>query len=284
MAHMRYKVYQDIFSRSKRRAKTRAERFLQKVLRKQFVHFLHIGKTGGTAVKYALKGYTDSKRKYVIYLHPHATKLMDIPIGEKFFFFLRDPISRFVSGFYSRKREGRPRYFYPWSSAEKAAFEDFGTPNHLAISLSSPKTSVREKAEKAMRNIQHVRDHYWKWFKSEEYFMLRVPDILFIGFQKNLSNDFGILKSKLSLPNSLELPKGDIEAHRNPKNLNTTLNDKSIYNLMCWYEDDFKFINLCEQVVSENPKIRTHVRPAKHQQGRHRGKEKTVRTSNRYPF
>ncbi len=73
----------------------------------QKIHFLHIGKTGGTAVKYALSSYSKNE-KYEIILHGHETKLKDIPNGEKFFFFLRNPITRFTSGFYSRKRQGRP--------------------------------------------------------------------------------------------------------------------------------------------------------------------------------
>ena len=38
----------------------------------------------------------------VVHLHRHAVRLRDVPVGEKFFFFVRDPVSRFVSGFHSR--------------------------------------------------------------------------------------------------------------------------------------------------------------------------------------
>ncbi len=71
----------------------------------QKIHFIHIGKTGGTAVKYALQDYNATVLgcRYEIILHNHNFKLKDIPIGEKFFFFVREPIDRFISGFYSRK-------------------------------------------------------------------------------------------------------------------------------------------------------------------------------------
>jgi len=64
--------------------------------RKQILHFLHIGKTGGSAVKYAISQHSIDSR-YEIHLHPHVVRLNDVPKGEKVFFLLRDPISRFIS-------------------------------------------------------------------------------------------------------------------------------------------------------------------------------------------
>lgn len=85
--------------------------------KKQKVHFLHIGKTGGSAVKFALKEYSKTSWCKITF-HDHKTSLSDIPEGEKIFFFLRDPISRFISGFYSRQRKGLPRYYSEWTSEE----------------------------------------------------------------------------------------------------------------------------------------------------------------------
>ena len=85
------------------------------------VHFLHVGKIGGTAIKHAIGGAQapDSGERarlaYVVHLHRHAVGLRDVPVGEKFFFFVRDPVSRFVSGFHSRQRRGAPRYSGRWS-------------------------------------------------------------------------------------------------------------------------------------------------------------------------
>ena len=50
------------------------------------VHFLHIGKTGGTAFKYAIatmpgQNGLDVGFGPVIHLHPHSVKLRDIPEG-----------------------------------------------------------------------------------------------------------------------------------------------------------------------------------------------------------
>ena len=231
--------YRNILSRIRQRLK----RIIQKIQGKQFVHFLHIWKTGGTAVKHALK-QDPANSRYVLYLHPHSVRLKDIPKGEGVIFFLRDPISRFVSGFYSRQRQGQPRYFSPWTPEEKIAFEYFSTPNQLAVALSSEDAEEKVRAQKAMKNIHHVKNSYWEWFESEEYLKSRLPDIFFAGFQEHLAEDFEILRSKLGLPECIKLPSEDIQAHRNPTNLNRTLGEEAIKKLKEWYKDDYNIINI----------------------------------------
>ena len=104
------------------------------------VHFLHIGKTGGTAFKYAVATARRQNSRhggFTLHLHPHSVKLRDIPNGDQFLFFIRDPVSKFVSGFVSRQRQGQPRHFVPWRPNEKEAFGRFSTPNQLALALNS---------------------------------------------------------------------------------------------------------------------------------------------------
>ena len=117
-------------------------------LNKRVLHFLHIGKTGGTAMKEALTPHAKSG-DWLIKLHGHNVTLENVPAGEGVIFFLRDPLTRYVSGFYSRQRQGHPRYFYPWSSDEKTAFERFATPNQLALALSDENVETRAAAQKA---------------------------------------------------------------------------------------------------------------------------------------
>jgi hypothetical protein len=215
-------------------------------LNKQIIHFLHIGKTGGTAVKYALEN-TSLSPQYSFFLHDHSVKLRDIPYGEKVFFFLRDPITRFVSGFYSRQRQGKPRYNSPWSKQEEAAFLQFKTPNDLAISLTSETPKVRESAFEAMINIQHVNSFYMDWFGSEEYFNDRLSNIFFIGFQESLDSDFELLKIKTGLPPTVSLPRDSLNMHQNPAGLHTQLAELAVTNLKKWYEKDYFFLNLCKE-------------------------------------
>jgi hypothetical protein len=212
------------------------------------VHFLHIGKTGGTAVKYALSQHL-AESPYAICLHGHDFKLRDVPQGEGFVFFLRDPIARFVSGFYSRQRQGQPRGLWPWRPEEREAFEHFGTPNELAMGLSSRQEENRTRAQEAMKRIRHVKNSYWRWFESEEYFRSRLSDVFFIGFQESLAEDFCALTAKLGLPDS-ELPDDDIHTHRNPRDLDTALESEAIENLKRWYQDDYRFVRLCKEFLA----------------------------------
>ena len=233
---------------SLRRMHRDATQIKHRIQGKQPVHFLHIGKTGGSAVKHALRPCLVSDR-YAIYLHGHDCRLRDIPARERVFFFLRDPVSRFVSGYYSRQRRGRPCHFSPWSSGERAAFGYFDTANQLAVSLSSRAGNRRERARWAMSTIAHVRTSFWDWFESEEYFQSRRSDVLLIGFQETLSRDFEVLKSRLGLPGSVALPEDDSQAHRNPKDIDVTLEETAVANLRRWYAEDYRFIELCREAM-----------------------------------
>jgi len=239
------------------RLKQYASRFIQRLQGKQVVHFLHIGKTGGTAVRHALREHPVTRR-FVIRLHPHEVKLRDVPVGEGVIFFVRDPITRFVSAFYSRQRQGQPRYLSPWSPAEKEAFDYFTTPNQLAVALSSSDDAERTRAVKAMRDISVVKDSYWTWFESAEYFESRVADIFFVGFQERLTEDFEAVKARLALPPATSLPADDVQAHRNPAHLDRKLEDRAVANLQEWYKDDFRFIRICNALIDQ----RRSVQPA----------------------
>ena len=145
------------------------------------VHFLHIGKTGGSAIKQALETCLQTPR-YQVLLHPHGVSLRDVPGGESVFFCLRNPVSRFVSGFYSRQRKGQPRYYSEWSPAEQEVFERFETPDQIARALADESSKDHAAARQAMVSVEHFAP-FRNWFVDLDYFRSRVDDVLFIGFQ-----------------------------------------------------------------------------------------------------
>ena len=222
-------------------------RTIYRLQNKQPVHLLHIGKTGGTAIKYALRPFKTTEH-FEIRLRPHQTRLRDIPKGHGVILFLRDPVGRFVSGFYSRQRQGLPKHFSPWSDAEKDAFETFSTANELALALSSPENTLKEKAQNAMQSIEHVRSSYKFWFGDEHYFTSRLPDIFFIGFQESLDQDFLDLSSKLGLPETAALPSDNVKAHKTPAHVDRSLSDEAVANLKSWYRADYRYIELCREL------------------------------------
>ena len=167
-------------------------------------------------------------KNYVISFHSHSTTLDDIPNGEFVFFFVRDPIRRFISGFYSRFREGKLRYYSPHTPEEKKVFLKFKTPNELAEALSSSDPEIKKAAMNAMRTIRHVRTSYWDWFKDKKYFTSGLDDIIFVGRQEYLSQDFEKLKGILGLPPSLSLPQNNVLAHKTPEYYDKRLSELAV--------------------------------------------------------
>jgi len=208
-------------------------------------HFLHVGKTGGTAVKHALQPFAD---RFGIALHEHGTTLLEVPGGEHFFFFLRDPVTRFVSSFNSRKRCGRPRYEQPWTADERWAFGKFATPDELAKNLSSADPAVAEAAALAMRRIGWVRAGYDRWFIGRDWLLSRLRDLRFIGMQESLAADFETLKRLLRLPAECRLPDDPVAAHRTPAGLERDLSEAAVANLRRWYAADIAFYEFCREL------------------------------------
>ena len=71
------------------------------------IAFLHIGKNAGTQIMHLAQ----QLKPHGIHVHqlPHSKKLYELPLAINYFFSIRHPITRFKSGFYSRKRKGQPR-------------------------------------------------------------------------------------------------------------------------------------------------------------------------------
>ena len=215
------------------------------------MHGLHIPKTGGNALRYALGKELETDR-YVVTFHMHDLTLRDVPKGDFVFFILRDPVTRFVSGFYSRKRQGQPKNFNPWTPGEKAVFEEFSSPNEMALALTSEDVEKKARATFGMDQLQWVTKSYWYWFENEAYFRSRVDDIIHVGFQERLVQDFAQIKAKLELPQELALPKDDLVSHRNPKHLDKKLDPQAEVNLRQWYKADYDFIELCNELQKTN--------------------------------
>jgi hypothetical protein len=210
--------------------------------RRPVAHFLHVGKAAGTALKYALTDVERSSR-YRLILHTHFTRLDAVPEDDFFFFCVRDPISRFLSGFLSRQREGRPRYVIPWREDEKTAFSRFDSADGLAVALSAGGRRQQE-AEDAMGAIRHVRDSYWTWFKDPHYFRQRSDHVLWVGRQESL--DVESLSSSLGVK-ALHLPDDPVVAHLNTEE-KPALSDLARENLRNWYAKDYEFLELCAEL------------------------------------
>lgn len=133
-------------------------------MEKQRYRILHVGKTGGSSIGKLLKTVRAQGESYPVSLLRHKKTLQGmlkqspkLNIG----FVVRDPADRFVSGFNSRMRAGRPAHTkYTWSAEEAAAYSYFPTANDLAEALLSTDERLLSAAQFSMQAINHLRRGY----------------------------------------------------------------------------------------------------------------------------
>jgi hypothetical protein len=215
------------------------------------LHFLHVGKTGGTAIKRALRRSGLPETPYgPIELHRHRFRMREVPPDDFFFFCVRDPVARFLSGYYSRQTKGQPRYYSEWTDGERAAFEAFPTPQRLADALAGDDEGERRLAESAMKDIRHLR-LMSRYVGTPEQLEARVDHIVYIGRQETLGTDFQQIKALLGLPTDAKLPSSRVRAHRRDPSRDTALDDAAVRALREWYARDYELIRYCDAVRAE---------------------------------
>lgn len=227
------------------------------------LHFIHIGKTGGTAIKRGLRraklAYwaSDDAEDFFetrfgrIQLHHHRFGMGDVPPEDHVFFCLRDPIDRFFSAFYSRLNKGRPRYYFEWTDAERRAFEAFPTPQRLAGALAGRDIGEKSLAEFAMRNIRHMVPMAAS-VGSPTQLRSRVSQVVYIARQETLATDWEQLKSLLSLPRDATLPTARVTANRRDASLDTTIEPAAADALRAWYRRDYALLRYCDALRAWN--------------------------------
>jgi hypothetical protein len=226
---------------------------------------LHIGKTGGTALKAAIRAQRQRAPRRDIHCFGHEMTLPDLL--ERFpaaraVAFVRDPAARFVSGFNSRLREEEPAYHVPWTAAEAEAFARFPTAGALAEALSDPDAAARAAAEAAMRDIHHVNSGMARYLVSPEFLEAARDRLLWIGSQETFAADFAVLGGLLGLDADLGPPEDDVAAHRTPARFDRHLSHRALANLRDWYAMDYRIDGWCRAFRGERLAARPAARRA----------------------
>ena len=223
------------------------------------VHFIHVAKTGGTAMKRALRknglAYwaSDGPERAVetpfgrIELHHHRFRMRHVIPADYAFFCLRDPVARYFSAFHSRLNKGQPRYYFEWTDDERKAFETFPTPQSLATALASDDLEERAMAEWSMRHIRHL-GFMERAVGSPQQLRRRRGQILYIARQETLEADWVQIKALFELPADVELPAGAAPAHRRDSASDLSLDGRSDRALRHWYARDYRLLEYCEHV------------------------------------
>jgi len=215
------------------------------------VHFIHVGKCGGTALRFAVRqaqeetGPIESPWGPLSAEPGHKVTLADVPNGDKAVLAFRDPVSRFVSGFYSRLRKGRPRHFREWSDDERKAFGWFETPEALADALGDG-WRQRRRAERAMRSIRQLRRPMTQWAGRPAFFRENLDKVLYVARLETLDEDWERLKELLDIPRDVPLPQDDRGAHRTSYPRDTAISERGREALARWYAEDYELIEIAD--------------------------------------
>lgn len=111
---------------------------------KQIVNILHISKTGGTAIKHAVRHNTVTDTHALLF-HSYEVCFLDIPVGESFVFCLRHLVVSFVSASRFRQHASRPMLESFWHTRDSELIQYWweivqtlvGRPPQCAASTSS---------------------------------------------------------------------------------------------------------------------------------------------------
>mgnify|MGYP001170929632 FL=1 len=203
--------------------------------KKNIIHFLHIGKNAGNQIKHIANDFNKHSKEVFIVSHPHHVKLKDIPSSDDYFFSLRDPVSRFVSGFYDQMNK-------PYDDeTSNLTFNKFKTPNELAESLFNDSDL---SGYIALKNIGHISHNQVDWFENYgDLYNKRAP--LKVIFVESFEKDLNDLFKKIDESFTFNIYK-DEKSNSNfyPE---ANLSDSAMKNLVNWYSLDFEFYKYCKQ-------------------------------------
>ena len=217
-------------------------------LSRDTVHALHIRKSGGTAIRNAVRPYHPRIFKRKIWTYQHQTTFADILRNHpaaRILFCVRDPAKRFVSGFNSRLRKSQPRRFKEWDAGEQLVFDAFKTANELAEALNSPDPVKKMEADWSMKLMPHLSYSLTYWLNNPDYLEQHKENIFYIAETKTLDEDFEYIKSSIGLPAEASLPRSDADRHATPAGFSTQLSEEGLKNVRNHFRDDYEIYEWC---------------------------------------
>lgn len=217
--------------------------------------FIHVGKTGGTDVKYQLDGHVT---KNVLLLGHNDSQYVLSHCQEypeaRFVIFIRSPVHRYVSAWLSRYTQGMPDYFSPWSPEERFAFTRFTTPSSLACALKSSEPDVRADAVRSIMAIKHTRcDLHW-YAGSQENLAKCMDRFAFVGRTEHFKWDMKRFRRLLGAQNLVSTEfkhTSNLQKHASDPSLDALrdMDACAVEGVHEWYSKDYEII---EQLVNQS--------------------------------
>jgi len=209
---------------------------------------LHPGKTGGTYLKSVVRHNKKNwSRRIKLLSHRETVASTQTAFGadRQLAFTFREPMQRFVSGFNSRLRQGRPTNNRVWSPGEAAAFLFFDTANQLAESLDSPDERMKSAAFFAFNSIMHLKKNYEFYFESPEALTRARSSIVACIDVQDLDRGIAGFFAKIGI-GDFDLPPGT-DRHASPARAEE-LSARAKRNLKSHWAQEFEFFEAFKEI------------------------------------
>lgn len=214
--------------------------------------FLHIGKTGGTYIKSILKKQAGQDNRLFVGEHIDTLSSTKSTYGadRKLAFTFRNPKLRFVSGFNSRLRQGRPTYNVNWSEGEAIAFSYFATPNHLAEALYAKDERQKSAARYAISQVLHLKTGYTHYLTSPDLMdqEMAAGNILLCCETSKIDNNIGKIFRALGLED-VEIRDGN--RNTAPDSASQIMSPLAVENIEEYWKDEFEIYQHCLKCAGE---------------------------------
>ena len=206
--------------------------------------YLHIPKTGGSNFRESLPQFNKkSNIKIITIRHFRYINLLE---NKKIIFTIRDPISRFVSSFYSRINEDKPYGYTKHSIGEMIAFKWYQDVNKLCKDIYSKNIYNLIKSRLALVWIRQI--NLPLYILTPLNFLKRKP--LFIFDLEFLQSDIDFFFKHIGAnEETMKLfEKKSIKSHKTsfPKDLILTNDSKKI--LQRYLKEDYKIYLYCKNI------------------------------------
>lgn len=204
--------------------------------------FLHVGKTGGNTVQEYIEPLA-AAHGVEFRSFGHDVRLRDALATDpemKLSLVVRDPAERFVSAFWSRLRNGRPKRNSLWSPEEAVAFQWFATPDELARALEAEDERLTSAAFFAMNAISHLRRNFAWALGSPEYLEQVRDRLFFVAVLDDLDQRLPEMAGRMNLPRSA-LPASPRHVHVRPEGRSSAdeLSEPGLASLRRFWAADF---------------------------------------------
>ncbi|QDP02297.1 hypothetical protein [Thalassotalea sp. PS06] len=231
--------------------------------------YVHVGKCGGSYITSNLPNLRSIHMQKPIF-----------DINQRYIFWLRDPIKRFVSAFnhslsiiefdisgydenslyhasdtpyyklpnkiHSKLATGHPFAEWPSGKRYEKLIKLFGTANDLAESLTSTNPVLKTQAEWLMRNteVEHIGRGLGWYTDNGNFIAQHYKNILFVGTQENMQEDMRRLCVLLNVNCPHKQQRIRAQAHVN----NRYLSKRAICNIKEFYKySDYAALNVLKE-------------------------------------